>query len=76
MLCKILASQAKDGVRQSVTFVDGHSVRHAVTKVHHDQRLPEGDHSSVSSELPSTGLTNQQSDSDTEPANQSRAAHR
>ena len=24
MLCKIMASQAKDGVRQSVTFVDGH----------------------------------------------------
>ena len=28
ILCKITASQAKDGVRQSVTLVNGHSVRH------------------------------------------------
>ena len=38
ILCKITASQAKGGVMQSVTFADGHSVRHAVTRVHRDVR--------------------------------------
>ena len=37
MLCNITASQTKNGV-QSVTFVDGHFVRHTVTEVHHDVR--------------------------------------
>ena len=34
ILCKITASQAEDGVMQRETFADGHSVRHAVTRVH------------------------------------------
>ena len=38
ILCKITASQAKGGVMQSVTFEDGYSVRHAVTRVHRDVR--------------------------------------
>ena len=36
MLCGVTASRAKDGVMQSVTFMDGHSARHAVTRVHRD----------------------------------------
>ena len=36
ILCKIMASQAKGGVMQSVTFVDGHSVRPTFTRVHRD----------------------------------------
>ena len=32
--CGVTASRAKDGVMQSVTFEDGQSVRHAVTRVH------------------------------------------
>ena len=38
ILCIITASQAKGGVMQSVTFVDGHCVRHSVTRVHRDVR--------------------------------------
>ena len=41
MPCKIMASQAMDGVKQSVTPADGHSVRQAVTRVYRDERLPE-----------------------------------
>ena len=39
---KITAShiQAKDGVRQSVTFEDGHCVQHTVTRIHHEARRP------------------------------------
>ena len=42
ILCMITASQiqTKDGVRQSVTFVDGHCVRHTVTRIHHEARRP------------------------------------
>ena len=40
--CKITASQIpmKDGVMQSVTFVDGHCVQHTVTRIHHEARRP------------------------------------
>ena len=35
MLCKITANQTEDGVRESIIFVDGHCVRHAV-RVRHE----------------------------------------
>ena len=34
ILCKFTAIQTKDGVIESVTFVDGHCVRHSVTRDH------------------------------------------
>ena len=39
---KITASQiqTKDGVRQSLTFVTGHCVRHTATRIHHEARRP------------------------------------
>ena len=42
IIWKISASQIpmKDDVRQSVTFENGHCVRHTVTKIHHKARLP------------------------------------
>ena len=42
ILCKIMASQiqTKDGVRQSVTFEDGHCVQHTVNRIHHEARRP------------------------------------
>ena len=35
ILCRITASQTRDGVRQSVRFVDGHCVRHTDTRDRH-----------------------------------------
>ena len=35
ILCKITASQTKDGMIQSVTFVDRHCVQHTVARRHH-----------------------------------------
>ena len=41
ILCEVTASlQTKGGVRQSETFVDGHCVRHTVTRIHHEARRP------------------------------------
>ena len=40
--CKDTASQIpmKDGVRQSVTFENGHCVQYTVTRIHHNARRP------------------------------------
>ena len=38
ILCEVTASQTKDGVMWSKTAVDGHCVRHSVTRVRHNVR--------------------------------------
>ena len=38
ILCRITASRKKDGMMESKTFVDGHCMRNAATRVHHTVR--------------------------------------